>query len=249
MRIAIIGYGKMGRAVHEVSREKGIIVSSIIDPTDPEATHRSIDEDSMKEVDVAIDFTSPKAVLGNIERVASLKKNIVVGTTGWYEELEKAKRIIEENEIGFIYSPNFSIGVNIFFYLIEQTAKLMDKADWYDIYILEGHHRQKVDSPSGTAKTIGEIILNNVKRKEKLLFETINRRIEKEELHVVSFRAGFITGLHIVGFDSEYDSIELKHEAKNRKGFALGAILAAEWIKDKKGFYSFRDLFRDIFLK
>src|SRR5579875_539287 len=239
MKISIIGYGKMGRTIHEVAKEMGIDVSSIIDPTDPNATHSSITKEAMENVDVVIDFSSPKAVLSNVEKVASFKRNIVMGTTGWYENLNYVKEVVQKNDIGFIYSPNFSIGVNIFFNIVERAAELVNNYQWYDAYVYEAHHNQKLDSPSGTAKQLGQIILSKIQRKKKMLFGSIDRKIEPDELHITSVRAGYITGIHIVGFDSEFDNIELKHEAKNRKGFAIGALIAARWIKDKRGFYSF----------
>jgi len=246
MKIALIGYGKMGRTVHEVAKEMKIEVVSIIDPTDPSATHREINENSLKYVDVAIDFSNPKAVLSNVEKVANLKKNIVMGTTGWYDHLNEVRKIVENNNIGFIYSPNFSIGVNIFFAIVEMAAQLINKANWYDAYIYESHHNQKLDSPSGTAKELAQILLKNIHRKKKIVTGNLDRRIEPDELHIASIRSGYITGLHVVGFDSEFDNIELRHEAKNRKGFAIGAIIAAQWIKDKRGFYSFSEIFKDL---
>jgi 4-hydroxy-tetrahydrodipicolinate reductase len=246
MNIAIIGYGKMGRAIHEVAKENKINVVSIIDPTDPEATHREITHEALKNVDVALDFSRADAVVSNVEKLAKLKCNIVMGTTGWYDKINIVKKIVEENEIGFIYSPNFSIGVNLFFAMINKAAELFNKAKWYDVYVYEIHHNKKIDSPSGTALQIANILLSKIERKKKILAEVINRRIEPEELHVASIRAGHVFGLHVVGFDSEFDNIELKHEAKNRKGFALGALLAAKWIMNKKGFYNFIDVFSEL---
>jgi 4-hydroxy-tetrahydrodipicolinate reductase len=246
MNIAIIGYGKMGRAIHEVAKENKINVVSIIDPTDPEATHREITHEALKNVDVALDFSRADAVVSNVEKLAKLKRNIVMGTTGWYDKINIVKKIVEENEIGFIYSPNFSIGVNLFFAMINKAAELFNKAKWYDVYVYEIHHNKKIDSPSGTALQIANILLSKIERKKKILAEVINRRIEPEELHVTSIRAGHVFGLHVVGFDSEFDNIELKHEAKNRKGFALGALLAAKWIMNKKGFYNFIDVFSEL---
>jgi len=246
MNIAIIGYGKMGRAIHEVAKENKINVVSIIDPTDPEATHREITHEALKNVDVALDFSRADAVVSNVEKLAKLKRNIVMGTTGWYDKINIVKKIVEENEIGFIYSPNFSIGVNLFFAMINKAAELFNKAKWYDVYVYEIHHNKKIDYPSGTALQIANILLSKIERKKKILAEVINRRIEPEELHVASIRAGHVFGLHVVGFDSEFDNIELKHEAKNRKGFALGALLAAKWIINKKGFYNFIDVFSEL---
>jgi len=246
MNIAIIGYGRMGRAIHEAAIENNIKVVSIIDPTDPEATHKKITHEAFENVDVALDFSRADAVLDNVKKIAKLKCNIVMGTTGWYEKLNVVKKIVEENEIGFIYSPNFSIGVNLFFAIVNKAAELFNKAKWYDAYVYEIHHNKKIDSPSGTALQIANIIMSKMERKKKILTEMINRKIEPDELHVVSIRAGNVFGLHVVGFDSDFDNIELRHEAKNRKGFALGALLAAKWIMNKKGFYNFIEVFNEI---
>ena len=246
MNIAIIGYGKMGHEIERIAKSKGINVVSIIDPADNNANYREIDEKSMHNADVCIDFTNPNAVIGNIQKISKFKKNIVIGTTGWYDKLNEAKDIVKKGNVGLIYASNFSIGVNVFFNIIENAAKIINKIEEYDIYGYELHHNKKIDSPSGTARTIGEILIKNIKRKNKLLFEKIDRKIEPNELHIASVRAGSIPGTHVVGFDSSADTIELKHVARNREGFALGAIMAAQWIQNKKGFYDIDDLLGEI---
>ena len=245
MNISIIGYGKMGHEVEKTAKLKGINVASIVDPTDNNATDKEVNEKSMRNVEVCIDFTNPNSVLNNVQKISKFKKNIVVGTTGWYDKLEEARGIVNKNKIGFIYAANFSIGVNIFFRIIENASKIINRFEDYDTYGYELHHNKKIDSPSGTAKTLGEILIKNIKRKNKLLFEKIDRKIEPNEIHFASMRAGFIPGIHVVGFDSSADTIELKHTARNREGFALGALMAAEWIKDKKGFYSVDDMLNE----
>lgn len=246
MRISIIGYGKMGREIERLAIAKGIEVAAIIDPTDSKATQRKISKDTV-DFDVAIDFSVPNAVVENVRQVSGLGKNIVVGTTGWYNSLNDVKDIVRESGVGFIYSPNFSIGVNLFFKIIDESSKLFNKISDYDAFVYEGHHNQKLDSPSGTAKALGDIILNNIERKNKLVFDKLDRKILPEELHVASFRAGSIPGTHVVGFDSEADTIELKHTARSRAGFALGALLAAKWIAGRKGFYTMQDFMSDFF--
>lgn len=246
MNLSIIGYGNMGHEIEKVAKSKGIAVKSIIDRSDKNATHKEINEESMHNVDVCIDFTNSTSVIYNIEKISKFKKNMVVGTTGWYNKIDEVKEIVKKNNIGLIYASNFSIGVNIFFKIVENAAKIINKVDDYDIYGYELHHNRKIDSPSGTAKTIGEILIRNIKRKNKLLFEKIDRKIEPNELHFASVRAGSIPGTHGVGFDSSADTIELKHTARNREGFAIGTLMAAEWIKDKKGFYSIDDFMKDI---
>lgn len=245
MNIAIIGYGKMGQEVERVARLKGVNVVSIIDPSGS-GTHKQIDGNSMRNVDVCVDFSAPNAALGNIEKASRFGKNMVVGTTGWHSKLNKAKEIVKKSRTGLIYASNFSIGVNLFYRVIENAARLINRVDEYDIYGYELHHKNKIDSPSGTAKAIGDILIKNIKRKSMLVFDRMNKKIAPNELHFASVRAGSIPGIHIVGFDSSADTIELKHEARNREGFALGALMAAKWINGKKGIYTIDDLMKNI---
>jgi|BEDMetMinimDraft_2_1075160.scaffolds.fasta_scaffold00200_6 dihydrodipicolinate reductase len=246
MNISIIGYGRMGHEVKKLADILNINVKSIIDPTDPEATHNRITNESMKDVDVAIDFSKPDAVLENVKAVAENKVNIVVGTTGWYDRLPIVTKIVEENKVGMVYGPNFSIGANIFFKIINYASTLISKFEDFDPYVFEMHHRMKADSPSGTAKEVANIILKNFTSKNKLQFDRLNRRIEKNELHVVSLRAGYHHGFHLVGFDSEYETIEISHSSKGRTSFAKGALIAAKWIIGKKGMYNFGQVLEDI---
>jgi len=246
MNIAIIGYGKMGREIEKAAKAKGIEVASIIDTNDGNASYREISAESMRNVDVCIDFSSPGAVINNLRQISKYKKNIVVGTTGWYDKIDEARKMVKTSNIGLVYSSNFSIGVNVFFKIIEDAAKIINKIDEYDVYGYEMHHDNKIDSPSGTAKTIGEILLKNIKRKNKMLFEKIDRKINPNELHFASVRTGSMPGTHVVGFDSSADTIEIKHTARNREGFALGAMMAAKWIKNKKGFYNVNDMMKSI---
>lgn len=249
MNISLIGYGRMGKEVKSVADELNIKVVSIVDPTDPEATHKKICKEALANADVAIDFTKPDAVIDNITFVAKNKINIVVGTTGWYDKLNVVSQVVKENEIGLIYGSNFSIGANIFFKIIDYASSLLGKISDFDPYVLEMHHRMKVDSPSGTAKEIAKLILKNFSSKKKVQYEKLDRKIEPEELHVVSLRAGFRAGFHLVGYDSEYETIEISHNAKSRKGFAKGAILAAKWILGKKGIFNYSEVFDEIISK
>jgi len=182
-----------------------------------------LDLKGIAKADIAVDFTSKDIVLKNIEEIAKLGKNLVVGTTGWNEDLEKVKKIVEKNKIGLVYSPNFSVGVNIFFKMIDFSAKLFEKFPNYDVYGLEVHHKAKLDSPSGTAlKIAGKV----------------------KGLNFTSIRSGRNPGFHEVVFDSVADGITLSHQAYSRVGFAKGALIAAEFIKNKKGVYSFEELFK-----
>jgi len=245
MKIAIIGYGKMGHEIDKVAKDKDMDIT-IIDPSAVGADFKEINEESMKDIDICIDFTHPESVVSNIEKISKFNKNIVIGTTGWYDKLDDVKSIVENANIGVIWSGNFSIGVNIYFKIIEESAKIMNKFNDYDSYVHAFHHNQKADSPSGTAVMIGKILTDNIERKNKIVTQELKRKIEPNELHVSSTRVGSIPGTHVVGFDSPADIIELKHTARTRGGFALGAIMAAEWIHNKKGFYDINDMMKSI---
>ncbi len=243
VRIGIIGYGKMGQLIEEIALEQGHVVNAIIDPL----KGTSISEESLKDVDVCIDFSMPKTAIENIEKLAKLGKNIVVGTTGWYDKMDSVEKIVQENNIGLIWSGNFSLGVNAFFKIIKQSSKIFNKLENYDIMVHEFHHKNKADSPSGTAKMIAQRIIENVDRKDKIVTEKLVRKIEDNELHVSSTRGGSIPGTHTVLFDSAEDTIELKHTARGRVGFAIGAVKAAEFLEEKKGFFSIDDLMKEFF--
>ena len=245
MNIAIVGYGKMGHEIEKVAKDK-LMNAITIDHTEENANFKEINKESMKNADVCVDFTHPDSVIGNIEKIAKFKKNIVVGTTGWYDNMDEVKKIVEDANIGFIWSGNFSVGVNIYFKIIENAAKMMNGFRDYDVFVHEFHHAQKADSPSGTAVMLGKIIIENMERKKKIVTGELKRKINPDELHVSSTRSGSIPGTHIVGFDGAADAIELKHTARGRQGFALGAAMAAEWINGKKGFYDINDMMKDI---
>ncbi|MBI2176144.1 4-hydroxy-tetrahydrodipicolinate reductase [Candidatus Woesearchaeota archaeon] len=249
MKIALIGYGKMGREVERVAKLRGHTVCAIIDKSEPAATYKEVDGSGscFKDADVVIDFTMPAAALTNISRVTAAGKNMVVGTTGWYDSITDAKQLVGQSGIGFIYSSNFSVGVNVFYRIVEAAARLVNKVPEYDVFGYELHHSQKLDSPSGTAKSIAEILLKNIGRKKQAQYEKLERRINPDEVHFASIRGGSIPGTHVVGFDSEADTIELKHTARSRAGFALGAVMAAEWLKGKKGFFTMNDFISDFF--
>jgi 4-hydroxy-tetrahydrodipicolinate reductase len=246
MKIAIIGYGAMGHLIEDVAKERGIEVVSIIDPQAEGATHKEVSEESVKEADVCIDFTIPQVAVENIKKISASGKNIVMATTGWYDQMDDVKKIVEESDNGFIWSGNFSIGVNMFFRMVKAAAKVANKVEEYDIASYELHHNRKADSPSGTANMIGNILVDNIDRKSKLVFDKLDRKIEADELHISSVRGGDIPGTHTILFDSTADTIELKHTARTRKGFALGAVMAAEFINEKKGWFEIDDLMDNV---
>lgn len=243
--IALIGYGKMGKIIRRLAEEKGHTIKVVIDPN-CENTMKEITAETLEGVDVCIDFTHPSVIIDNIRKVASLGKNIVVGTTGWYYQMNEVKKIVEESGIGLIWSGNFSIGVNAFFRIVENASKIFNNIETYDAMVHEFHHNQKADSPSGTASMIGKIVLDNLDRKDKIVEDRLARKIEPNELQVSSTRGGSIPGTHSVIFDSPQDTIELRHTARSREGFATGSVLAAEFINGKKGFFSINDLMDDL---
>jgi 4-hydroxy-tetrahydrodipicolinate reductase len=245
MNIALIGYGKMGREVEALAPKQGL---SIVAKFDIDNNHNGsgLTAETLKGVDVCIDFSIPGEVLTNLQRVAECGKNIVIGTTGWQDRVEEARQIVERERIGLVHAANFSIGVNLFLKLVEEAGRQFAQFEDYDVSIHEVHHKEKLDSPSGTALEIGKTLLRTSKRKKELLAGNAQGKIKPEQLQISSARTGSVTGIHSVTFDSLADTIELKHTAKNRSGFALGALFAAKWIKGKRGWYSMQDVLRDI---
>ena len=241
MNLALIGHGHMGKEVELVAREKGVKIARIFE-ADNNTGGIGLTAEMLKGVDVCIDFSTPAAVVANIDAVASCGKNIVVGTTGWYNRIDDVKKLVKEKKIGFLYAPNFSLGVNIFQQIVMHAAHLFERYSEYDVALHEVHHRGKTDSPSGTALSLGTTILQSLRRKSELLSEAPKAAIKPSQLHISSTRVGTVMGRHAVMFDSEFDSVELTHTTKSRRGFALGAVVAAEWLKGKKGFFTMRDV-------
>jgi len=242
MKIAMIGYGRLGKEIKQIAEGLNHEVITI-DPS-ANADFKEINEESTNNIDVAIDFSLPTSALQNAKTLNSLGINTVMGTTGWYNQMDDMRESVKD--IGFIWSGNFSLGVNIFFRIIENASKIINNVDVYDVLAHELHHSGKRDSPSGTANMIGDILLKNIERKNKLTTEMLDRKIEPDEIHFASVRGGSIPGTHSVMFDSQADTIELKHTARGIVGFATGAVLAAEWIKDKKGFYNIDDFMNEL---
>lgn len=224
MNIAILGYGKMGHLVEEVAKNQRINVPIILDAENEGG--REITAEKLKDIDVCIDFSMPTAVIDNVKACAAIGKNLVIGTTGWYQHLDQIRSIVQSSAIGVVYGANFSIGMNLFFKIVEEAARLVSKFETYDPFIHEAHHKRKLDAPSGTAIEL-----------ERLM------KSEYKSLPVSSTRAGYIPGTHIIGFDSEADTITLTHTARSRQGFAEGAVMAAKWINGRKGLYEFREIF------
>ena len=226
MKIAIVGYGKMGRMIDRLATERGIDVVLKLDEHN-NSKFEGITPKNFHGVDVAIDFSTPSTVIDNIERIAPLSVDLVVGTTGWHERMDYVRSLVELHKIGLVWSPNYSVGVNAFFRIVSEASKLLSTEPEYEAWAWEIHHSAKKDAPSGTLlKLIDEMRTAGFVR----------------NVDTASNRAGAIPGIHEIGFDSAADTITLRHTARSREGFALGAIKAAEWVSGKKGFYEFGDV-------
>lgn len=245
MKIALLGYGKMGKIIEKIATDRKHEIVLKID-------YNNLDEltaENLQQADVAIEFTTPSSVLSNINRCFEAKVPIIVGTTGWYDQLDEIRQRCEDEGNTLLYATNFSVGVNIFFHINKLLAKVMNNYPYYDVQVEEIHHTQKLDSPSGTGITIAEGIIENLDAKKdwaNILVvdgKSNDDNVKNDTLLIESYRMDSVPGTHTVIYDSEVDSIEFKHTAHNRNGFALGAVLAAEWLKDKKGFHSVNDMF------
>jgi 4-hydroxy-tetrahydrodipicolinate reductase len=235
MKLALIGYGKMGKAIEEVALQRGHkIVLTIDQPNLHDFTRENITK-----ADVAIEFTGPHSAFDNVKTCLDFGIPLVCGSTGWTERMDEIKKICEEKNGSFIYSSNYSVGVNIFFEVNKKLAALMAAHKDYEVILEEIHHTQKKDAPSGTAITLAEQILEQLKRKKQWVNELSEN---PEDLEIMSQRIDATPGTHSIKYSSAIDDIEIIHTAHSRKGFALGAVMAAEFIKDKKGFFSMKDV-------
>ena len=216
MKIAILGYGKMGREIEKIALQRGHEIVLKIN------SKNTVDTGDFSAVEVAIDFSTPDTAFSNISSALTQGIPVISGTTAWLEKQTEAEQLAMENNTAFLYASNFSIGVNLFFELNKKLAQLMSNHEQYQASMKEVHHIHKLDAPSGTAISLAEDM--------------------QGEIHIESERTGEVPGTHIITYQSGIDSIEIKHEAHNRQGFALGAVLAAEWIKDKKGVFSMSDM-------
>ena len=243
MRLAIAGYGKMGKMIQSLAISEGHEICSIIDPFSPDSsvTTKEITEKSVNGADAIIDFTSPESVYGNIEKYASLSLPAVIGTTGWLERLEDAEKLVRANHSKLIFSGNFSIGVALFLEIVRKAGKLIDSVEQYDVAVREVHHRAKKDAPSGTALMTAECLLSEIERKKRIE-RYRDGQIAEDAIGITSERVGYVNGIHTVTIDGPDDTIEITHTARSRQGFASGAIKAAEWLLDQKeGIYTMND--------
>ncbi len=229
MKIALIGCGKMGRLIEEAARRQDIEVVARFTRAQP----LRVDEQTrqaLRDVAALIDFSTPAAVIENIRAAAALSRNLVIGTTGWHKQLDEARKIVASSNIGVVHGSNFSLGVNLFYQIIECAAQFFSAFDSYDPFIEEAHHKFKKDAPSGTALVLQKVLANEY---------------GERQIPVISARAGYIPGTHAVSFDSAVDTIRLEHTARSREGFAEGALLAAKWIAGRKGVYEFREVLQE----
>ncbi len=231
MKIALIGHGGMGKAVEKIALERGHEIVAIIEAGD------AVD---FAGADIAIDFSLGESVFENAKAASEAGIALIIGSTGWYDNIDKVSELTKN--IPCLWSSNFSIGVNLYFKIVEEASKLVNKFDEYDVWGHEIHHHNKADSPSGTAKTLSEILLENIDRKDKVFEEKLDRKREDNEIHFSSVRGGPVNFAHTIAFDSAADKVLISHEARNRDGYALGAVKAAEWLlKQEVGWYEMND--------
>jgi 4-hydroxy-tetrahydrodipicolinate reductase len=226
MNLAIVGYGKMGRMIEQLAPEYGFEVKLRLDVNN-NAAYEGMTAENFRGIDAAVEFSTPGTAIENIERLAQLGVHSVIGTTGWFGDIERAKKAVTRGDTGLVWSPNFSVGVGIFLHLVAEAAKQMAHQPEYGAWTWEIHHAAKKDAPSGT-------LLAMVERMKQSGYD--------RNIDVSSSRAGTVPGTHEVGFDSAADTIVIRHAARSREGFARGALRAARWVAGKKGFYDFREI-------
>ena len=238
MKLALIGYGKMGKAIEAESIKRGHTIGVVLD-NEQDWMHRL---DELRGCDMAVDFSTPDTAVSNIMRCFDLGLPIVVGTTGWYDQLESVVHDCRQRGQALFVASNVSIGMNIMIDLNRRLAALMNRYGDYDVSISETHHIHKLDAPSGTAITLARDIIDGLDRKEEWVLTGDNRRIGPGTIPITAIREGEVAGIHEVTYDSDIDTLTLRHSAKSRKGLALGAVLACEYLLGKKGYYTMRDL-------
>ena len=243
MKLAIVGTGRMGQAVERLAGERGHEIIARFN-----SEHPLPDDDqasALQGIEVVIDFSLPDVAVEHITRYSRWNQHAVIGTTGWYDEMEAVQKAVDASEAGILYAPNFSMGVALLARALQTLMPLLEHLPDYDAALHETHHTGKVDSPSGTALLLANIVLDGLSRKTRLDTETQHQRIDPEALHVTSARLGHVIGTHTLHFDSPFDELTLTHRAKNREGFAYGAITAAEWLPGRHGLFTLDDMLAD----
>ena len=259
MNIALIGYGKMGKMIEQIALAQGHKITAIVDPFATDSANgikiaKTIADADFNSVDAAnpvcaIEFTQPDTVVANLVELAERKIPVVTGTTGWHDKMDIVNKAVEKAGSALLWASNFSIGVNMFYRIVWYAAKLANNFSEYDAGGFEIHHNKKMDSPSGTAKVLAEGALAKLDRKNKIVWETMNRKPEADELHFPSLRMGSVPGTHSLYFDSPADTIEITHTARSREGFASGAVRAAQWltVSKRNGIFTIDDMMCDLF--
>lgn len=237
MKIALIGYGKMGKTIERIAAERGHEIVSIIDIENIE----DFDSEAFKSADVAIEFTAPHVAVSNIRSAFKAGVPVVCGTTGWTEHLPQLKKEIEANGYTLFWASNYSLGVNIFASVNKYLAKIMNSFPAYNVSMTEVHHTQKLDAPSGTAITLAEGIIENLDRKDAW---KLDKEVNPSDIAIKAIREGQVPGIHTIRYESDVDFIEIHHELKSRESLALGAVIAAEFIAGKKGLLGMQDLMK-----
>jgi 4-hydroxy-tetrahydrodipicolinate reductase len=264
MKVILVGYGKMGRLLETKLRERGHDVLAVVDPyyaangaqsSLPVEPYPSLKDaldgkpgKSLKDADVVIEFSLPAVAPVNLLFLINEKIPVVTGTTGWYDKLPEIRKAVKSSGSSLLWSSNFSLGVNLFYHIACYAAKLLDPFKEYDVAGFEAHHNNKADSPSGTAKTLAEMVLGVMTRKKRAVYQTLERKPDADELHFASLRVGSTPGTHSLIFDSNADAIEITHTARNREGFAAGAVLAAEWLiaEKREGIFTMDDVLKEL---
>ncbi len=242
MNIALLGYGKMGKEIEAIALQRGHTIVLKVDETNA----ATFTKEDLQKADVAIEFSTPHTVISNIKKCFEAQVPIVVGTTGWYDSFTEIEKECQQKNGALFHATNFSLGVNLFFKVNSYLAELMNKYDSYNVEMEEIHHIHKLDSPSGTAITIAEDIIGEFDKKNEWVDVKADDDVtihQPQHLIIESYREGEVPGTHAVIYDSDVDRIELKHVAHGRQGFALGAVIAAEWLKGKNGFYSVKEMY------
>lgn len=232
----------MGSAVEQVALDRGHEIGARYHSERPFAAAGPA---ALEDIDVAVDFSLPALALNHIQRYCEWGLPAVIGTTGWYDELDRVERLVDDHGASLLYAPNFSVGVAVVRRALEGVLPLLDQLGDYDPFVREMHHTNKVDSPSGTAQMLGGLLVEGLERKDHVETETQHQRIDPSAVHVTSTRAGTIYGEHTVGFDGPYDQITVGHRAKTRRGFAAGAVRAAEWLDGRQGLFTLDDMLAD----
>lgn len=259
MKIALVGYGKMGHMIAQAARNKGHEIVCTVDLFAQDASCITNDTAEMvlaikdSGAEGIIEFSHPASVMGNLSALIPLRLPLVVGTTGWKDNLPQITEQVEHNKTALLHASNFSVGVNLFYRVVAEAARLVSKFDAYDAGLFESHHNQKVDSPSGTLLDIANRVLENMPSKKRIITNCAQNKPESDELHLASVRVGSVPGTHTVWFDSPADTIELTHTARNREGFALGAVRSLEWLissgsdnKPRVGVFTMEDIFSEL---